>query len=72
MKLKMRHQIQPRENVPPRNKRVREEIQKFLLAVDSYPARVAKDPGVNFQQHLCSFFATPGADRCDQRFHRSG
>jgi hypothetical protein len=69
MKRKMHYQIQPsqiqpREMVPSSVKtvqfqqaQVEEEIQNFMLALDSYPARVARDPGVSFQQHLCSFFA---------------
>jgi hypothetical protein len=65
MKPKMQHQVQPREIVPPgmaqiqgAKREVQEEIQNFLRAVDSYPARVAKEPRVSFQQHLSSIFAT--------------
>lgn len=55
-------QVQPRENAPPRGARLRsgkveEEIQDFLQAVNSYAARVAKEPRVSFQQHLTSIFA---------------
>jgi hypothetical protein len=63
MKLKMQHQVQPREIAPPQTGKVQllqgevqEEIQNFLRAVDSYPARVAKEPSVTFQQHLCSIY----------------
>jgi hypothetical protein len=59
-----RQKVQPREIAPPRNApvriidgEVREEIQNFLQAVNSYPARVAKEPGISFQQHLSSIFA---------------
>ena len=63
MKPKMHQQIQPREIAAPHSAQIRiqgeaqEEIQNFLRAVDSYPARVAKEPRVTFQQHLCSIFA---------------
>jgi hypothetical protein len=64
MKPKMHHQVQPREIAPPRmaqiqgeKREVEKEIQDFLRAVNSYPARVAKEPRISFQQHLCSLFA---------------
>jgi hypothetical protein len=66
MKAKMHQQIYPRETFPPRSERaqaqvvqeeVQEEIQNFLMALNSYAARVAQDPSVSFQQHLGSFFA---------------
>ena len=64
MKPKMHQQIQPREIAAPHSGaqiriqgEAQEEIQNFLRAVDSYPARVAKEPRVTFQQHLCSIFA---------------
>jgi hypothetical protein len=68
MKSKMHYHVQPREIVPPRNAQVcnaqvQEEIQNFLLALDSYPDRVAKEPRVSFHQHLCSFFAAAHDDR---------
>jgi len=58
MSSKMRYHVQPREIVPLRNQQVQLEIRNFLQAVDSYPARVAKEPGISFHQHLCGFFAT--------------
>jgi hypothetical protein len=61
MKRKMHWQVQPREQV-------HEEIQNFLHALDSYPARVAKEPRINFQQHLSSFFAAhDDSDTDDKR-----
>ena len=30
----------------------RREVQDFMMAVNSYPDRVARDPGVSFQRHL--------------------
>jgi hypothetical protein len=34
-----------------RNDEVRGEIQGFLRAMDSYPARFAIDPGLSFEEH---------------------
>jgi hypothetical protein len=76
MKPKMQHEVRPREGAPPRlaqvqgaKREVQEEIQNFLRAVDSYPACVAKEPRISFQQHLCSIFAVRnnegGRDRRD-------
>jgi hypothetical protein len=58
----MRHHVQPRDSVQPRNEQVRKEIQGFLRAVNSYPDRVAKEPRISFQQHLCSIFSHAPAD----------
>jgi hypothetical protein len=66
MKPKMRQQPQPCEIAPPRRDEVREEVQaeirNFLQALDSYPARVAQEPGVSFHQHLCSLVAATRMD----------
>jgi hypothetical protein len=35
------------------NEQVRREMQCFLLALQSYPERFLKDPGISFEQH-CS------------------
>jgi hypothetical protein len=67
MKSKMRHHVQPRESVEPRNEEVRREIQGFLRAIESYPERVASDPRVTFQQHLCSIFAASHRKHFEQR-----
>jgi len=53
MKRKLHGQIQPHD-VLRRGAQVRQEIQNFFLALDSYPARAAKEPRISFQQHLCS------------------
>jgi len=68
----MHYHVQPREIAPPRDRKVQvqEEIQSFLQALDSYPARVAKEPKVSFHQHLCSFFAGSREDRHDNRPRR--
>jgi hypothetical protein len=64
MKQKMQYAVQLRQSAPPppsnkqvQNRQVQEEIQNFLRALDSYPARAAKEPQVSFQQHLSSVFA---------------
>jgi hypothetical protein len=56
MKQKVHYQVQPRQNVPP-EAQVQQDIQNFIRALDSYPARAAKQPHVTFQQHLCSISA---------------
>ena len=53
----MQRSSQPCESAPPTNRQVREEIQNFLRAVDSYPDRVRREPTVTFRQHLSSFIA---------------
>jgi hypothetical protein len=68
--MKPKMQVQPLEIAAPRNQQVREEIRNFLQAVDSYPARVAKEPRVSFHQHLCSFFAAARDDRRNTRSRR--
>jgi len=55
MKPKMQCEVEPRVIVPAAQ--VEQEIQNFLEAVDSYPDRVAKEPGITFQQHLASISA---------------
>jgi hypothetical protein len=56
MKPKVHYQVQPRQNVPP-EAQVHQEIETFLRALDTYPARAAKQPRVTFQEHLCSISA---------------
>jgi hypothetical protein len=63
MKSKMQHHVQPREGVPERNQQASDEIQKFLLAVDSYPDRAAKEPRLSFRRHLASLFAATKGSR---------
>ncbi len=65
MKQKVHRQVLPRKTVL-HNAHVRREINNFLQALDSYPDRVAKEPNVTFQQHLCSIFA----GRDDRRRNR--
>jgi hypothetical protein len=63
----MQHQIQPREISASCSELVEEEIQSFLQAVDSYPARVAKEPGISFQQHFRSIIRAAEEDRSRHR-----
>jgi hypothetical protein len=37
-----------------RDLQVKQEIEDFLAALSSYPARVAKEPQVSFEEHLFS------------------
>jgi hypothetical protein len=60
MKSKLRSQIQLEEAVSA--KQVQAEIKCFALAVDSYPAHVAEEPDLSFQQHLSSFLAATRED----------
>jgi hypothetical protein len=74
MKPKMQHQVQP-YIAPSRGAQIRiiqgeveDEIRDFLQAVNSYSARVAKEPRVSFQQHLSSIFAArKSVDEPDRR-----
>lgn len=71
----MHQQFQPRQIIAARSEPVREEVQQdirnFLQALDSYPARVAKEPGVSFHQHLCSLFAADRIGIDDDRRDRT-
>jgi hypothetical protein len=71
MKPKMQHQVQSHQvplrslqtigivpsGVPIKKDQAHEDVRNFLLAIDSYPARVAKEPRLSFHEHLCSIFA---------------
>jgi hypothetical protein len=69
MKRKVHYQVQPRQTVPPPSGQIHSlpvqvEIENFLRALDSYPARAAKQPHVTFQEYITSIFA---ADRATPR-----
>ncbi len=73
----MHHQVQPPEIAAPRSAHVpfvqgdvQEEIQDFLQAVNSYPARVAKEPRITFRQHLSSISAARIDDEEERRESR--
>jgi hypothetical protein len=51
------------ENQVSANELVRVEIQAFLKALDSYPARFAIDPEVTFDEHRASLIHFPPAVR---------
>jgi hypothetical protein len=54
MKSKVQLQIQPGELHCA--EQVQMEINSFLEAVDSYPARAAEEANLSFQQYLTGFF----------------
>ena len=58
MKRKLGSQIQSCEIRLPSHEQAKSEIQSFLRAVDSYPARVAENPALTFHQHLRSLLAS--------------
>ncbi|MFZ0994253.1 MAG: hypothetical protein WB918_04445 [Candidatus Sulfotelmatobacter sp.] len=66
----MHGQIQP-TIATARSVQVQREIQSFLQALDSYPARVAREPRLSFRQHLCSVFAAARDHRNDPRAQRT-
>lgn len=70
MKSKMNQQVQPPEVLFLRNRQAEEELVTFLLAVDSYPDRVSKEPRVSFHQHLSSFIAARPIEHGDSRSNR--
>lgn len=47
------------------NEQVRAEIQSFLLALVSYPAQFAQQPGMSFEEYRCSLIRA-GLKRCDR------
>jgi hypothetical protein len=57
-----RRYVQPRDSSGPRNQQARKDIRRFLLAVRSYPDRVAQEPRITFEQHLSSLFAAAKPD----------
>jgi len=74
MKSKVHYQVQPRQTVRPASQpvdilQVQEEIDNFLRALNSYPARAAKDPRVTFQQHVGSIFAADDDSSNPRRRH---
>jgi hypothetical protein len=60
MKPKRRLQIRLGKISASRNERVQLEIERFRHAINTYPRRVAQDPGVSFQKHLGSIVETTG------------
>ena len=45
------------------NEQVREEMQSFLAALDSYADRFALDPKITFEEHLGRLFPSKNEDR---------
>jgi len=58
----MRH-VQPRESLYSGNEQVRDEIQRYLQALASYPDRFAQDPDISFKKHLYSLVAANRGSR---------
>jgi hypothetical protein len=52
MKAKPHDRFRPKHVVSLSDGQAEEDFQKFLLAVDSYPARVTKEPLLTFEEHL--------------------
>jgi hypothetical protein len=70
MKSKMNPQVQPPEVLVLHNQQAEQELMTFLLAVDSYPDRASREPGVSFHQHLSSFLPTEREVHYDNRSGR--
>ena len=62
MRLKKQRHAQSREDVLECNRLASEEFQKFIRAIESYPERFAKEPGITFRRHLSSLFSTSRKD----------
>jgi hypothetical protein len=62
MMWKKQHHAEPREDVLECNQLACEEFQKFILAIESYPERFAKEPGISFRRHLSSLFTSSRND----------
>jgi len=43
------------------DEQVQLEIQRFLEALQSYPARAAREPDITFEQHLSALVSTGSA-----------
>lgn len=52
MKAKLHDRFRLKHPVSLSDGQAEEDFQKFLLAVDSYPARVIKEPLLTFEEHL--------------------
>jgi hypothetical protein len=62
MRQKKQRHAQPREDVLECNQLASEEFQKFILAIESYPERFAKEPGISFRRHLSRFTTSRNKD----------
>jgi hypothetical protein len=56
-----RRHVQPRASSGPQNQQARNDMRRFLLAVRSYPDRIAQEPRITFEQHFTSLIATAKA-----------
>jgi len=56
-----KNQVRARDMQPSGNEQVSIEISAYLQALDSYPARFAKNPGITFEEHCSSLVETARA-----------
>jgi hypothetical protein len=56
--MRTRRHVQPRASSGPQNQQARNDMRRFLLAVRSYPDRIAQEPRITFEQHFTSLIAT--------------
>jgi hypothetical protein len=61
MKSKMR-QASVGDDQMSGNDKVRIEIQTFLQALNSYPDRFKRNPGITFEEHCSSLIPAVGVD----------
>lgn len=61
--MKDRESHEQSENRMSGNDQVRVEIEIFLRALDSYPARFAANPKVTFEEHQASLMAPASGQR---------
>jgi hypothetical protein len=71
MKKKMQRHVQAAEIPRSRDDLVHAEIKTFFDAIDSYPARAARNPHLSFTRHLSSFLDEESDKRRLSSSHRS-
>jgi hypothetical protein len=63
MRWKKQRHAQPRADVLESNRLASEALQQFIRAIESYPERFAKEPGISFRRHLSSLFTASRKDK---------
>jgi hypothetical protein len=58
MRPKKQRHAPPREDAQGCNQLASEKFQKFIRAIETYPERFAKEPGISFRRYLSSMFTT--------------
>jgi hypothetical protein len=66
VKVKRREATDLRVSECTREYDVRQEIDSFLRAINSYPDRFAREPYLSFQQHLSSIATTSDPSSTDE------